>query len=248
MARHVAVAIPVFNEADGIAEFLLEIDQSLSPVVDRLTLVVVDDASTDATVRIVTELEDKLAAELVVERCPSNRGHGPTVRDAYDRALATGAEIVLQVDGDGQFLGADLRRLLVLLDDGARAVCGVRRFRQDPWFRMIMTRAVRTYVGVGFGVPTRDANCPLRGYHAEVLGPLLREVPAGAMVPNLYLTIIAARRGTTMVEVDVTHRVRRGTSAVGSTWRQRRTLPVPWHLVRFSIDALKESIAFRRTL
>ena len=245
--RHVAVAIPAYNEADGIAEFLHEIDAALAPSVARLTLVVVDDASTDGTADVVDGLRDALSADVVLERRDVNRGHGPNLRLAYDRALDSGADIVLQVDGDGQFLGADLRRLLVLLEDGAPSVCGVRRFRQDPWVRMTLTKLVRFYVSGAFGVPTRDANCPLRGYHAPVLADLLAQLPRDAMVPNLYLTILAAQQGVTMVEVDVTHRVRRGVSAQGTTWgtRRRRTV-VPWRLVTFSVGALRESVEFRR--
>lgn len=247
--HHVAVAIPAYNEADGIGEFLLEIYTALMPVVGELTLVVVDDASSDGTVATLCELNRKLDGRLVVIRNSTNRGHGPTVLEAYRTALDSGADFILQVDGDGQFLGADLRRLFVLLTDGASAVCGVRRFRQDPWFRMLMTRVVRAYVGFGFGVPTRDANCPLRGYRAETLAPLMNIVPPGSMIPNLYLTILAARRGFTMVEVDVSHQVRRGIGAGGTTWGARRWGSlIPWRLVRFSVDALRESIEFRRGL
>ena len=48
----VAVVMPVYNEADGIAEFLMEIDESLAGV----TVIVVDDCSTDMTVKIVESL------------------------------------------------------------------------------------------------------------------------------------------------------------------------------------------------
>ncbi len=44
----VAVAIPAYNEADGIAGFLEEIDRALGPHVGSLGLFVVDDAPTDA--------------------------------------------------------------------------------------------------------------------------------------------------------------------------------------------------------
>ena len=246
-AGHVAVAIPAYNEADGIAEFLREIDEALCPLLERLTLVVVDDASTDGTADVVEALAPEISAETIVVRRTVNSGHGPNLRLAYDRALESGAEIVLQVDGDGQFLGADLRRLLVLLEDGAPSVCGVRRFRQDPWVRMTLTKFVRVYVSAAFGVPTRDANCPFRGYHSDVLAALLPQLPADAMVPNLYLTVLAARAGVTMVEVDVSHRVRRGHSAQGTTWRGRRKSLVPWRLISFSAKALRESAEFRKS-
>ncbi len=244
----VAIAIPAYNEADGIGEFLLEIDEALKSSVSSLTIVVADDASIDDTVDVVTAAGEKTAATVEVLRAERNRGHGPTLMRAYERALTLAPDVVLQVDGDGQFLGADLRRLLVLLEDGAESVCGVRRFRYDPWVRMVMTRALRSYVSVSFGIPTRDANCPLRGYRSSVLAELLPLVPAESLVPNLCLTILASRRRSTMVEVDVSHRVRRGSSATGTTWTSARRSVVPWLLLRFAARAFRELRQFRASL
>jgi glycosyltransferase involved in cell wall biosynthesis len=241
----VAVAIPAFNEADGIPGFLAEIDRALAPQVAALRIVVVDDASTDGTPAALEALRGSLQAELRVLVNPVNRGHGPSVLAAYREALCGGPDYVLQVDGDGQFHGSDLRRVLVLLADDAHAVSGVRRFRQDPWFRMAMTRLVRSYVNVGFGVSARDPNCPLRGYDAGLLAELLAALPTDCLVPNLYLTVVASRRGLALLEVDVSHRVRRGSSAEGTTWRRGARSPIPWRLVRFSFAALRESYALR---
>lgn len=243
----VAIAIPAHNEADAIAEFIQEIDDALAERVQKVFFVVVDDLSTDDTANVAEKMNEVVRGEVIVVRSEVNQGHGPTLLEAYRRALDTGAEVVLQVDGDGQFLGSDLRRVAVLLEDGAQAVCGVRRFRYDPWFRMVMTRALRQYVGLGFGVPTRDANCPLRGYRADLLDDLLRWIPEGALVPNLYLTILSSRRGVTMVEVDVNHRVRRGSVATGTMWSDgRRELFIPRRLVTFSRRAFRESTRFHR--
>ena len=244
----VAVAIPAFNEAEGIAGFVQEIDRALGPHVEVLRLIVVDDASTDDTRRVLEALGSDLQASLELLTNPGNLGHGPSLMRAYRHALATDPDYVLQVDGDGQFLGSDLRRVLVLLMDEAHAVSGVRRFRQDPWFRMAMTRLVRQYVGWAFSVRPRDPNCPLRGYEAALLAQLLESLPADCLIPNLYLTILAARRGVPLLEVDVSHRVRRGASAHGTTWGKGSRSPIPWPLVRFSLRAFADSIRFRGSM
>jgi glycosyltransferase involved in cell wall biosynthesis len=243
----VAIAIPAYNESEGIGGFLVEIDEAVSPVAD-VTFVVVDDASTDGTVAALETVREKLRGDLRIIESPSNRGHGPTLLAAYRAALDTGAEYVLAVDGDGQFLGSDLRRTFVLLADGGEGVCGVRRFRYDPWFRMLMTRVLRMWVMRTFGVPTRDANCPLRGYRADLLDQLLRSVPADSLVPNLGLTVLAARHGATLVEVDVHHRVRRGSSATGTMFSSGSSWRTVRGLLDFSWRARKESLRFRRDI
>ena len=244
----VAVAIPAYNEGEGIAGFVEEIDRALAPHVGTLRLVVVDDASTDGTGSVLEGIGTRLQGRLEVVPNPVNRGHGPSLMRAYGHALAGDPDYVLQVDGDGQFLGSDLRRVLVLLEDQAHAVSGVRRFRQDPWFRMVMTRLVRQYVGGAFSVRARDPNCPLRGYEAPLLRQLVQGLDPECLVPNLYLTILAARRGVPLLEVDVSHRVRRGASAQGTGWGTPGRSPIPWRLVRFSLAALRESLRFRAAL
>jgi len=243
----VAVAIPAFNESEGIGAFLVEIDNALESVGD-VAFVVVDDCSTDDTVEVLRAVGDKLSGELVLVAAPENRGHGPTLLEAYRRALDTGAEYVIAVDGDGQFLGSDVRRVLVLLQDGGDGVCGVRRFRYDPWFRMLMTRVLRVYVNTFFGVPTRDANCPLRGYRSGLLEELLCWLPSGSLVPNLHLTVLAARRGATLVEVDVNHRVRRGAAETGTMFAGASTIATIRRLLAFSRKALQESRRFRHDI
>lgn len=239
------IAIPAYNEAEGIGDFLLEIDEIVGPACAELTFVVVDDASTDGTPEALQAVRDRLRGRLELRRGTVNRGHGPTVLDAYRRALELAPDYVLQVDGDGQFHGRDLRRVLVLLGDQAGAVCGVRRFRQDPWFRMVMTLLLRYYVRLAYGVRARDPNCPLRGYETTILADQLAAVPPASLVPNLYLAVVAARRGVALVEVDVSHRTRRGSLASGSSWGGRGRSPIPWRLVRFSLLALHESLRFR---
>jgi hypothetical protein len=85
----------------------------------------------------------------------------------------------------------------------------------------------------------------LRGYDAALLRELLAALPGECLIPNLYLTVVAARRGVALLEVDVSHRVRRGGASDGTTWARGPRSPIPWRLVRFSIAALRESRAFR---
>lgn len=245
----VAVAVPAFNESGGIGEFLAEIDTTLSRETSTLTLVVVDDASTDGTASVIEALSPSVSAEVKLVRLETNSGHGPALMRAYREALAVKPDFVIAVDGDGQFLGSDLRRVLALLRDTDLGVCGVRRFRYDPWVRMVMTRALRWFVSGAFGVPTRDANCPLRGYPAPLLSRLLEHVPDRALVPNLELTILAAVHGMSLVEVDVTHRVRRGGRATGTMFGGRGGgVAATLRLARFSAHALSEMWALRRRL
>jgi hypothetical protein len=88
----------------------------------------------------------------------------------------------------------------------------------------------------------------LRGYRSELLDELLRGVPDRSLIPNVHLAILAARRGATLVEVDVNHRVRRGASTTGTMFSSGARWGTMKRLTRFSWHALIESRRFRRDL
>lgn len=243
----IAVAIPAYNEADGIGGFLRELDESLATDWSA-TLVVVDDASRDGTAAVVQDMAASLRAELKVVRSSSNRGHGPTVLEAYREALATGADYILQVDGDGQFYADDISRLWLPVEAGADASTGIRMARTDPWFRRATSRVLRLYLRLAFGVAVRDPNCPFRLYRRQVLAEVLREIPEDALVPNVYLTAMAKRSGFALSEVPVRHRVRRGDPMEGSTWGPRRVrLLPPKRLLQLLWAAFRESVSLVRS-
>lgn len=172
---------------------------------------VVDDASTDDTPRVLEAASDDLRATLHPTRNEQNTGHGPSLLRAYRLAVDCGADYVLQVDGDGQFDGrqcADLARALT--QASADVAVGCRTDRQDPWFRKALSRSLRLYLQLVFGVRSRDPNCPFRLYRRRALREMLDDIPHDAAIPNIYLTILAARRDIGVVDVPVAHRARRG--------------------------------------
>lgn len=244
--RSVALAIPAYNEADGIGGFLQDLDGVLDQFCDRHWFVVVDDVSTDATVDVLAVVAGQLDGELILETNPVNRGHGPTVLAAYERALATGADWVLQVDGDGQFEAEDLELLFRHASGGAAVVTGRRTVRFDPWYRSVVTGALPLALRIGFGVRRRDVNCPLRLYRRDVLGDILAEIADDSLTPHVLMTVLEERHVERHVEVPVQHRPRRGDTDVGSTWGNARRLVVPMKLVRFVGAAARQLVDFRR--
>src|SRR5690242_3894659 len=121
------LAIPAYNESDGIADFLVDIDQYADLWPGTVGAVVVDDCSTDDTSDRVLVTAGKLEhLSVTVERREVNRGHGPTLVEALERSVVDGADVVLTVDGDGQFEASDLYRVArEILVPGMEVAIGV---------------------------------------------------------------------------------------------------------------------------
>ena len=90
--RRVAIVLPAYNAGGTLARTVGEIDRE---VVDELVLV--DDASTDDTVRLARSLG------LAVHRHEEVRGYGGNQKSCYRLALALGADIVVMVHPDYQY-------------------------------------------------------------------------------------------------------------------------------------------------
>ncbi|WP_210480563.1 glycosyltransferase [Naasia sp. SYSU D00948] len=214
---HVAVVMPAFNEADALREFVPEVVRAVRRVADRVSVVVVDDASADGTADAVRELDLPAGVTVAAIRNDENLGHGPSALRAYAAGYSTGAEWIVHVDGDGQFLGEDVAAVVAQLafEPAAR---GVRRHRRDPWYRKAATLVVMLGASALAGGRIPDVNTPLRAYRRPVLGRLLAATDAMALVPHVHFSILERTWRLGVGKVRVRHVARRGRSAEGSMW------------------------------
>lgn len=214
---HVAVVMPAYNESEGIVEFLEEIVAELTGKVDRLDIVVADDRSKDDTVE---RLRRSKVPGLRVAAQPVNRGHGPTALAAYREGLETGARLILHVDGDGQFTGADIAKIVLaaLADDSIDVLHGVRNGREDPWYRRSLSSGLRLVSRLIVARAVPDLNTPLRAYRPDALRLLLEVVGTTTAVPHVHWSLAEVRAGLTVRYLPVQSIPRRGKSAVGTMW------------------------------
>jgi dolichol-phosphate mannosyltransferase len=230
----VVVAMPAYNEARGVREFLEEVVSAMSP--HDIALVVADDCSTDNTLHVLASL--RLSHPLIVLPAERNLGHGPTTLRALRESLEHKPDVVVAVDGDGQFTGEDMRRLVDLLtSQGFDLVEGVRVGRNDPFFRRVTSWATQTLVQSRIGERPRDANTPLRIYRPPVLEALLQAVPANSITPNLLISALSRVSVLNISEEQVTSVPRRGGNPAGTNWRGRHASVPSTRFLKFCLQA-----------
>lgn len=114
------VQIPCHNEAETLPNVLADIPASMAGF-GRIIALVIDDGSTDATAAIAR------AAGAEVVRLPVQRGLARAFLAGLDRAVALGADVVVNTDGDHQYRGADIPALVAPIVHGeADLVVGTR--------------------------------------------------------------------------------------------------------------------------
>lgn len=123
------IQIPVFNERDTIAEVIDHLPRCI-PGVSQITILIIDDGCTDDTVMVAL----KHGADHVV-RHTSNKGLASAYQTGVDTALRLGADIIVNTDGDHQYPGDEIPRLVEpILYGKADVVIGDRQIQQIEHF------------------------------------------------------------------------------------------------------------------
>jgi dolichol-phosphate mannosyltransferase len=198
------VCLPTYNEIENLEPMLRALGDVLGPD-DRV--LVIDDASPDGT----GKLADRLVAELdfvdVLHR-PRKNGLGPAYLAGFRRALADGAEYVLELDCDFSHDPNDVPRLLEAAADadlvlGSRYVPGGSVENWGPG-RRVVSSGGSLYARLLLGVPTRDLTGGFKCYRRAVLEAIdLDAITSKGYAFQIETTFRALRKGFRVVEVPI---------------------------------------------
>lgn len=196
------VCLPTYNERENIEAML----RALQPLDVRV--LVIDDNSPDGT----GELAERLATELpfvsVLHR-PEKEGLGPAYLDGFRRALADGAEYVLEMDCDFSHDPADVPRLIDACVQGADLALGSRYVpggatKNWGFGRRFVSIGGSWYARVLLGVSIRDLTGGFKCYRRAVLERIdLAAVHSKGYMFQIETTYRAIRAGFRVVEVPI---------------------------------------------
>ena len=160
----VVIQIPCRDEALTLPATIAALPCVISGV-DEIAIVVVDDGSADDTAKIAT----LLGAHVVSLRAP--RGLAVAFMAGIEAALALGADIIVNTDGDNQYVGEDAAHLvLAVLRGDADVAIGARPIDAMPGFstaKKLLQRVGSWVVRRLSGVNVVDATSGFRAYSRE---------------------------------------------------------------------------------
>lgn len=211
------LVLPTYNEADNLEPFARAVLPRLAAAASEHRVLVVDDNSPDGTGAIADRLAAELDAVEVLHR-PAKEGLGRAYLAGFGRALAGGAELVLEMDSDFSHDPADLPRLIGA-SERADVVLGSRyvpggAVRDWGLPRRVVSRGGCWYARAVLGVPVRDLTGGFKCFRREVLQRLrLDDVHADGYGFQVELTYRALRAGFRVEELPIVFRDRRAGSS-----------------------------------
>jgi dolichol-phosphate mannosyltransferase len=199
------VCLPTFNELPNIELMLRALGDVLRPG-DRV--LVIDDSSPDGT----GEAADRLATELdfvdVLHR-ERREGLGPAYIAGFRRALAAGAELVLELDCDFSHDPADVPRLIDAAENGADIVLGSRYVAGGSvanWglVRRTISRGAGWYTAFFLQMGVSDPTGGFKCFRRQVLETIdLDAIGSHGYAFQIETTYRAKRAGFRVVELPI---------------------------------------------
>jgi undecaprenyl-phosphate 4-deoxy-4-formamido-L-arabinose transferase len=180
----------------------------------------VDDGSRDRSLEILRSFVDAHPGKVRVLELSRNFGQHPAILAAFQRARGN---VVVTLDADLQNPPEEIPKLLARIDQGYDVVGGVRRHRQDSWFRRAASRMVNRVTGAITGMRLSDYGCMLRAYSRDVVNEINACEENATFIPALAQSF--SRRPT---EVEVAHAERAAGTSKYSLYR----------LVRLNFDLM----------
>ncbi len=214
----ISIFFPMWNEEEYITRAVDAAREAClgliaASEVSDYEILIVDDASTDATPRIADEMAEKDPHVRVIHH-PKNRKLGGSVKTGFSESKG---DLVLYTDADLPFDMAEVRRACRLLRIYEADLVSAYRFDRtgEGFQRVIYSAIYNMLVRVVFGVRVRDVNFAFKLVRRPVLDGMTF-VSEGSFI-DAELVIRTVRSGKRMVQFGVDYFPRtRGVSTLSS--------------------------------
>lgn len=232
------VVLPTYNEAANLPVIAAEL---LALPLPGLRILVADDNSPDGTGAIADELAGQHGPDrLTVVHRPGKQGLGRAYVDGMTRAMAAGAEFVVQMDSDlshapkylpqllGTLLSADADVVI-----GSRYVAGASVATEWSWRRKALSGFANAYVRALLRLGIRDVTAGFKIWRASALETIdvasIRSNGYSFQVEMNYRSVLA---GLKIVELPIHFADRREGESKMSVRVQLESALMPFQLRR----------------
>jgi len=197
----VVVIIPALNEEKTVGSVIRGIPRD---VADTVKVVVIDDGSTDNTVKVARDA----GADNVIS-FGGNRGLAEAFRRGLEVALEMGADIIVNIDADNQYEAKEISQLTQPILDGKADIVLGSRFKgwieEMPFQKRIGNRIATKVTALASGYSISDAQTGFRAFSREAA---LRLNILSDYTYTQEVIIQAARKGLRIVEIPCSFRRR----------------------------------------
>lgn len=193
--EELSIFFPFWNEEkniEGVIEKAILVAQKIAK---KWEIIMVDDGSSDDTLKLARELTSKNPNLIIVEN-ETNRGYGAALKEGFRKAKYN---LIVFNDGDGQFDLSEISSFISKIDK-ADIVIGFRNRRLDNPFRHILMNLLKIWDFILFGLYFKDIDCGFKLFRKSALKKIMPLKSEGAMIT----TEILAKAKKAHLKIDQT--------------------------------------------
>ena len=201
---YLSVVIPLFNEEESVAALLLAIEAALANFPKPWELILVDDGSSDKTLKVTRELINDSPLTIRLVQLSRNCGQTAAMQAGIDQSCG---EFIVTMDGDLQNDPQDIPALLAHLEaEDLDLLVGWRQARKDHFFsRKLPSLLANKLIGKISGVHLHDYGCSLKAYRSEIIKQVKLVGEMHRFIPIWVAAVVPASR---IGELPVRHHAR----------------------------------------
>jgi len=206
-----SVVIPVYNEEAGLPALFDRLYPALDALQSPYEVIFVNDGSRDHSAAV---LKDQFLARPDVTRVVlfnANYGQHTAIIAGFERVRG---ERIVTLDADLQNPPEEIGKLLAEMEAGHDYVGGVRRQREDVWWRRIASRAMNRLRERITHIKMTDQGCMLRAYSRDIVEAVVASREVSTYIPALAYTFAHSP-----TEVEVAHEERAAGESKYSLYR-----------------------------
>lgn len=203
----IAAIVPAYNESHAITDVVNDLLTTAANTNLQLTVVVVNDCSTDNTGEIIEQLP------CVALHLPVNLGIGGAVQTGFKYAFENEFDFAIQVDGDGQHPATEIPKMILqAIEKKWDVTIGSRFLTKEGFQSSSMRRAGINYFSrlnkllTGFSI--YDTTSGFRLLNRKALSVVIEYYPDEYPEPEAI--VLYSRNKLTVGEVQVQMRERQG--------------------------------------
>jgi glycosyltransferase involved in cell wall biosynthesis len=195
----VSAVFPCYNDATTIGGLVDDVHAALTPLVETVEVIVVNDGSADGSGPVLDLLSQDRPWLRVIHH-ETNGGYGKALLSGFDAATC---DWIFYTDGDAQYDASEAALLVPLATDDVDIVQGYKIGRGDSWYRKLIGRVYHHGVKLLFNLKVRDTDCDFRMFRRQLLVDRPLTSTTGVICVEMMRSFQKA--GARFVEIPVHH-------------------------------------------
>jgi len=195
-----SVVIPVYNEEAGLPALFGRLYPALDALGVGYEVIFVNDGSRDKSAALLRAQWEARPDVTRVILFNANYGQHLAIVAGFERCRG---QRIVTLDADLQNPPEEIGKLLAAMDAGHDYVGGVRRTREDSWWRRVASAAMNRLRERLTHIKMTDQGCMLRAYSRGIV-----EAVAASREVSTYIPALAYTFAANPTEIDVAHEER----------------------------------------